>query len=177
MPPALDLCDSDPAFVVPSPDRRIGANSALRLALAVAAAALLALAGCSADGIHSPQKFFPGSQLTGWDACDKSTGGAINTIVICASKGLLIDGVTEGYTINFALPSPSHVRIAVFDDRAALVKVLFDADEPATLQGTFRNPPVIWNFTDASGAKVKDGAYRLYFKAGDYLSTSDVVVP
>lgn len=132
--------------------------------------------GCSADGIHSTQQFFPGSELTSWDACDKfATTG--DHIAVCATKGLLPDGVTEGYSIQFALPAPVHVRIAVFDSRAALVKVLFDADEPATVQGYFRTPPIEWDFTDANGVLVKPGQYRLYFKAEQYLSTSDVVYP
>ncbi|HEX7079358.1 MAG TPA: hypothetical protein VF363_13120 [Candidatus Eisenbacteria bacterium] len=81
------------------------------------------------------------------------------------------------YSIQFALPAPAHVRIAVFDSRAALVKVLFDSDEPATVAGYFRTPPIEWDFTDAHGALVKPGPYRLYFKAEDYTSTSDVVYP
>ncbi|MGE5177159.1 MAG: hypothetical protein ACM3JJ_12400 [Hyphomicrobiales bacterium] len=142
----------------------------------LAAVAALAIAGCSADGIHTTQKFFPGSQLTAWNACDKFAGGG-NQIAICAAKGLLTDGVTQGYTIQFTLPEPVHVRIAVFDDRARLLKVLLDSDESATLQGQFRTPPVVWDFTDANGVRVKDGDYRLYFKADTYLSTSDVTVP
>lgn len=134
------------------------------------------MAGCGAEGIHYPQKFFPGSQLTSWDSCDKF-GGSGTGIAVCASKGLLPDGFTPGYSIQFGIPTAAHVRIAAFDDRARLVKVLLDSDEPATLPGFFRTPPVEWDFTDANGVRVKDGQYRLYFKAGDYTSTSDVVVP
>lgn len=68
------------------------------------------------------------------------------------------------------------MRIAVFDEHAALVKVVFDADEPATLSGTFRTPPVPWDYTDAQGRRVPDGPYRLYFQSGDFISTSDVTV-
>jgi hypothetical protein len=56
------------------------------------------------------------------------------------------------------------------------VKVLFDAEEPATLAGQLRSPPIIWDFTDAEGKRVPDGDYRLYFESGDFLSTSDVTV-
>jgi hypothetical protein len=54
--------------------------------------------------------------------------------------------------------------------------VLLDAEEPASLPGEFRSPPVIWNFTDESGARVPDGDYRVYFSATDFQSTSDVAV-
>ncbi len=65
----------------------------------------------------------------------------------------------------------------MFDSQAALVKTLLDADEPATLPGQFRLPPISWDFTDANGQPVGSGDYRLYFKAGDIVSTSDVQVP
>lgn len=80
------------------------------------------------------------------------------------------------YNIQFALPSPAHIRVAVFNDRAELVKVIFDQDEPATLQGSFRIPPLSWDFTDASGHRVPAGDYRIYFQTGQITSTSDVAV-
>lgn len=147
-------------------------STTLRQWLAVAA---IALVGCSADGIHSPQKFFPGSTLTSWDECSKF-GVTGNTIAICATTGTLPGHSTSSYNVNFFIPSPAHVKIAVFDEHAALVKVVFDADEPATLSGTFRVPPVPWDYTDAAGRRVPDGPYRLYFQAGTFVSTSDVTV-
>jgi hypothetical protein len=68
------------------------------------------------------------------------------------------------------------VTIGVFDTHAKLVKYLLDDDEPATLPGQFRQPPVVWDFTDDSGHRVPDGDYRVYFQSGEFLSTSDVVV-
>ena len=68
------------------------------------------------------------------------------------------------------------MRIVVFNAHAALVKALFDADEPATLPGQLRAPPIIWDFTDDEGNRVPDGDYRLYFESGDFLSTSDVTI-
>lgn len=168
-PPKPLLCDSE----VLVPRRRIGARSKLRTLLVIAA---LALTGCSSDGIHSPQKFFPGSQLTAWDDCSKF-GQAGNTVAICASVGLLPGASGPSYNIQFALPSTAHVRIAVFNENAALLKVLFEGDEPPTIPGSFRVPPISWDFTDAHGAPVKPGNYRLYFQADDFVSTSDVEVP
>jgi hypothetical protein len=68
------------------------------------------------------------------------------------------------------------VTIGVFDAHAKLLKVLLDDDEPATLPGQFRQPPIVWDFTDDSGHRVPDGDYRVYFQSGEFLSTSDVVV-
>lgn len=56
------------------------------------------------------------------------------------------------------------------------MKVLLNDDEPATLPGEFRQPPIVWDFTDEAGARVPDGDYRVYFQSDTFLSTSDVVV-
>jgi hypothetical protein len=165
------LCDSE----VPVPRSRIRSALQLRTQLAVVAL-VLALAGCSSDGIHSPQKFFPGSERTAWNDCGKFTESG-NSIAICANTAVLPGATSASYNIQFALPSAEHVRIAVFDENAALVKVLFDADEPPTFPGSFRVPPISWDYTDAHGVHVPPGDYRLYFQAGDFVSTSDLEVP
>jgi len=97
-------------------------------------------------------------------------------IQICATTGILPTQTQPSYNIQFALPNAAHVRLAVFDSKAALVKLLLDSDEPATLPGFFRIPPVAWNFTDADGKRVPDGDYRVYFESGVFTSTSDVEV-
>jgi hypothetical protein len=137
--------------------------------------ATISLVGCSADGIYSPQKFFPGSERTSWDTCDKF-GVPGTDIKICASTGILPGQTEASFNIQFALPHDAHVRIAVFNSRAQLVRVLLDSDEPATLPGYFRTPPVPWNFTDKDGRRVGAGDYRVYFESEQFLSTSDVEV-
>jgi len=136
---------------------------------------LVALVGCTSEDIHAPQKFFPGSRLTNWDECSKF-GQVGNEVAICASTGLMPGATAPSYNIQFAIPAPAHVRIAVFDEHAKLIKILLDQDEPATLQGAFRLPPVSWDFNDASGHRVPEGDYRIYFQTGDFTSTSDVAV-
>ncbi|MEK7347674.1 MAG: hypothetical protein AABZ94_02260 [Candidatus Eisenbacteria bacterium] len=138
--------------------------------------ACFALVGCNSDAIHGRQAFFPGSTLTSWTACEKFSGIS-DVIRICASAGLLPGATQQTYNISFSLPNDAHVLIAVFDNHAALVKGLFNADEPATLPGFFRQPPIAWDFTDAKGVRVPAGSYRLYFKSGSFQSTSDVEVP
>jgi len=136
---------------------------------------VVALVGCSADAIHSPQKFFPGSRRTSWDACSKITQTG-NEVVICADIGTLPGDTAPSYVINFFIPAPERVRIAIFNEHAELVRVLFDADEPATLVGTFRSPPISWDFTDRAGDRVAAGDYRIYFQAGAFVSTADLAV-
>jgi len=135
----------------------------------------LALVGCNSNPIHARQPFFPGSELTSWSACGKFTGVS-SDITICAGVGLLPNGTVPTYNISFSLPNDARVLIAVFDGSAKLVKVLLDQDELATLPGFFRQPPVAWDFKDAAGKGVPAGTYRVYFKSGDFQSTSDVVV-
>jgi len=165
------ILSSEPTFPT-SPTCRTGAVISLRSLLILT---LVALVGCTSEDIHAPQKFFPGSRLTNWDECSKF-GEVGNEVAICASTGLIPGAASPSYNIQFALPAPVHVRIAAFDEHAKMVKLLLDQDEPATLQGQFRQPPVSWDFTDESGHRVPEGDYRLYFQAGDFTSTSDVPV-
>jgi len=138
---------------------------------------MLAAAGCGAEGIHDPQNFFPGSSPTNWDSCDKFGGGTSDQILICASTGLEPGETSTSYNINFFMPNAGHVLIAAFNSHAARVRTLLNDDEPATLPGQFRTPPVIWDFTDDSGKPVPAGHYRVYFQSGDFISSSDVETP
>lgn len=135
------------------------------------------LVGCSADNVHSPLEFFPGSQRTSWEDCGKFGGGG-NLVQVCAAFANAPGTTTPtSYSISFYLPSPLEVRIVVFDAHGALVKVLLNSFEPATL-GQFRLPPVDWDLTDSRGVRVPGGNYRVYMKAGDiFLSSSDVALP
>lgn len=141
------------------------------------AVALFVLAGCSSDDLNSALAFFPGAERNSWSACDKfgSTGGEVQ---ICAT--FVVDPNTNratSYSISFYVPRTLHVRIAAFDSHGALMKVLLDGEEMATI-GQYRTPPVAWDFTDSHGARVPPGDYRCYFSAGeDFISFSDVEVP
>jgi hypothetical protein len=97
-------------------------------------------------------------------------------VQVCAVTGMLPGQTQPSYIIQFSLPHEARVRIAVFDSKAALVKVLLDGDEPATLPGFFRVPPISWDYTDAAGHRVRAGDYRVYFESEEFLSTSDVEV-
>jgi len=139
--------------------------------------AAAALAGCSAENVDAPLAFFPGSLRTSWADCGKFGAGG-SEIQVCA--GIINQPGTNtpaSYSISFFLPSPADVRIMVFDAHGALIKVLLNDAEPATIGG-FRTPPVEWDLTDSHGARVPGGDYRVYMKAGEsFLSSSDVTLP
>lgn len=146
-------------------------NVRLLILLAVAA-----LPGCSADEVHSPLDFFPAGERASWSECQKF-GTPGSGIGVCATYITSPSStVPTAYSISFFLPGSGHVRLAVFDSHAALVKVLLDQDEPGTI-GAYRVPPIVWNFTDAKGNRVPKGDYRCYFSSGDLISFSDVEVP
>ncbi len=147
----------------------------LRVLVVLCLAALVV--GCSADNVDSPLEFFPGSQRTTWEDCGKFGGGG-NDIQVCAAMFNQYGTTTPSfYSISFFLPTPSDVFIAVFDAHGALVKVLLNDPEPATI-GPFRQPPVEWDLTDAQGHRVPGGDYRIYMRVGEtFLSSSDVELP
>lgn len=137
---------------------------------------LAAFAGCTNDPIYGPQKFFPGSDLRSWSYCDKF-GPKGPEPQVCAGYYTLPGASQETYLISFYIPNDRHVTLAVYNESADLVKVLLDQDEPGNLPGFYREPPVEWDFTNAVGGRVLPGHYRIYLRAGDFLTASDLEVP
>jgi hypothetical protein len=151
----------------------------LRVCPRVAALALLlSLVGCSSDAVYGPQTFFPGSTRTSWDNCQKFTNPS-PVPQVCAGftlPGGGLDLTPINYAISYYLPEPAYVRISVFNAKGALVTLLLQGSEPAgDLQQNW--PTVIWDFTDAAGVRVATGEYRIYFRADNYVTSSDVAVP
>jgi hypothetical protein len=142
--------------------------------LAVLAAALL-LAGCSSDNLYDPQKFFPGRDRHGWEDCSDKFGPNGTGIQICAFY-FPNPLAPTAYAMSYHIPNDEHVRLSVYDQHAVLYQVLLDQDQLANLPEV--SYPITWVFTDAVGRKiVPSGNYRLYFRAGDFVSSSDVTVP
>jgi hypothetical protein len=144
----------------------------------LALALLIALAGCSSDAVYGPQKFFPGSNLHSWADCQKFAGAGPD-VQVCAGFTYLSGGLDltpQSYVISYYVASDEYVRIAVFDSRGARVRILLDQEEPAVdpLQNW---PTVTWDFTDGAGRRLPPGEYRVYFRAGSFVSSSDVEVP
>jgi hypothetical protein len=175
--PTLSSRPSSPRRAFPLTVTIVGRTGSRLLKRVSISIALALLAGCSADDLNSRLTFFPGAERASWSACDKF-GPVGNDVQLCAT--FVVDPNTNrstAYSISFYVPRTLHVRLAVFDAHGALVKVLLDGEESATI-GQYRTPPVVWDFTDSNGARVSSGNYRCYFSAGpDYLSFSDVVVP
>jgi len=138
---------------------------------------LLVASGCSSDAIYGPQTFFPGGNRHSWSDCEKFASGSAD-VQICAGYSYLpggIDLTPQSYVISYYIASDQHVLLSVFDSRGALVRTLIDQDQSAVPQGSWLN--FDWKFTDGAGTRVPPGDYRLYFRAGDFVSSSDVTVP
>ncbi|HMI30591.1 MAG TPA: hypothetical protein VK527_02550 [Candidatus Limnocylindrales bacterium] len=131
--------------------------------------------GCSADNVYSPLAFFPGSERTSWADCNKFiTPG--NEVLVCAGLTNQLGTGIPVYSISFYLPRTLDVYIAVYDSHGAMVRLLLNAEEAATI-GQFRTPPIEWDLKDSSGNRVPGGDYRVYMKAGDqFLSSSDLAL-
>ncbi len=138
--------------------------------------AVLLVGGCSSDNIYDPQKFFPGHNPHGWSDCEDKFGPVGTGIQICASYFYPPGSIApSSYAMSYHIPNDEHVRLAVYDEHALLVKVLIDQDRLANLP--LDSYPIDWDFTDADGNRVPSGDYRLYFRAGEFVSSSDVEVP
>lgn len=147
------------------------------LARLAAPVLLLVISGCSSDAIYGPQTFFPGSNLHSWSDCEKFNSGTAN-VQVCAGYTYLpggLDLTPQSYVISYYVANDEHVHLAAFDARGALVRTLIDQDVPAVPYGSWLT--ITWNFTNDAGVRVPSGDYRLYFRAGDFTSSSDVTVP
>jgi hypothetical protein len=150
------------------------ASRARLLALALS----ILLAGCSSDAVYGPQKYFPGNNRHSWNDCQKFLDVGPD-VQVCAAFTYLqggLDLTPQSYVISYFVARDEYVRLSVFDGRGALVKKLVDGPVAAVIPGQ-NWPTVTWDFTDESGMRVASGDYRAYFRAGDYISSSDVEVP
>jgi hypothetical protein len=144
----------------------------------VALALLILLVGCSSDAIYGPQKYFPGSNRHSWDDCQKFIGAGPD-VQVCAGYTYLqggLDLTPQSYVVSYYVARDEYVRISVFDERGALVRKLLDQPVSAVVPGQ-NWPTVTWDFTDAAGIRLASGDYRVYLRAGDYVTSSDVEVP
>lgn len=72
--------------------------------------------------------------------------------------------------IRFALPSPGHVRLGVYDASGRLVRRLADRQYPAGYH------QVRWNGRTESGARAAAGVYFLRLTSGAFTATSKITV-
>jgi len=73
-------------------------------------------------------------------------------------------------TIAFALKTPEHVRLEIFNVRGQVVRVLVDAALPT---GHHR---VVWNGRDDKGLPVSSGVYYYRMRAASYIGTRKMLL-
>ena len=73
-------------------------------------------------------------------------------------------------TVKFALTSPQHVRVAIFDVRGSLVRRLADQSMPSGEHS------LVWNGLDDRGATTSSGIYFVRLIAGSTVETRKVVM-
>jgi hypothetical protein len=73
-------------------------------------------------------------------------------------------------TVSYTVPSPGAVRVAVYDTRGALVKMLFEGDHAA---GSYT---IQWNGRDKSGAAVISGVYFARIEHNGAIKTGKMLV-
>jgi len=72
--------------------------------------------------------------------------------------------------IEYSLPGPSDVNLAVFDVQGRKVRVLVDGQQDAGIK------VVTWNGCDENGSRVSSGVYFYRLQAGDYAETKKMVL-
>jgi len=72
--------------------------------------------------------------------------------------------------LRFALPTPTRVRLAIYDVRGRLVTTLVDGPEPAGWH------PIAWTRRDARGARVASGVYVAKLEALGAIRTQKLVL-
>ena len=72
--------------------------------------------------------------------------------------------------IQFGLPRPSHVNLAIHDLSGRLIRILFEGKRRA---GIYR---VHWNGRDQSGEEVSSGIYFYRLEVGDFTATRKLIL-
>lgn len=73
-------------------------------------------------------------------------------------------------SIEYAVPTRSHVNVEIFNLLGQHVRTLVDEMKSA---GTYK---IEWDGTDAAGKSVSTGVYLYRFKAGDYVETKKMLM-
>jgi hypothetical protein len=73
-------------------------------------------------------------------------------------------------TLSFALPSASHVQLAVYDVKGHLVATLLDEDRGPGVH------EIVWDGRDGKGQPVASGVYLYRIKAGSFSETRRMVL-
>ncbi|HNT52599.1 MAG TPA: carboxypeptidase regulatory-like domain-containing protein, partial [Candidatus Syntrophosphaera sp.] len=73
-------------------------------------------------------------------------------------------------TISYALKSPGHMRLEIYNSRGQRVRILIDALQPSGFHD------VVWNGRDDAGQAVASGVYYCRMRCGEYQSTRKMLL-
>jgi len=73
-------------------------------------------------------------------------------------------------SIEYSIPSKSHVTIEVLNILGRRVAILVDEEKAA---GNYR---IVWDGVDANGVRVSSGIYLYHFRAGDYVESKKMMM-
>jgi hypothetical protein len=74
------------------------------------------------------------------------------------------------FCIEYVLREEADVALSVYSQKGEKIKTLVRARQTALTRS------VNWDLTDDDGRGVVDGTYRVFFKAGEYVTHGDVIV-
>jgi len=142
------------------------------------------LCSCDKENLIDPPDFFQSADtyIAGdpdfWSECDHPCGSFApppqsisapppnGDILICTGPN-----PTSGpICIEYVLRTEADVAMSVYSQKGEKLKTLVRSRQSALTRSTE------WDLTDDSGREVANGTYRVFFKAGDYVTHGDVIV-
>lgn len=144
----------------------------------------LMLCSCDNENLIDPPNFFESadSYSSGdpdfWPQCTHTCGTPAlpphsnaapppgDEILICTGPTPTPGPICLEYTLH----SQADVAIAVYSQKGEKIKTLVRERQFAVTYSC------MWDLTDDSGRGVTNGTYRVFFKAGDYVTHGDIIV-
>jgi hypothetical protein len=133
------------------------------LAAAVLLAAMVVVySGCVDSTLLDPLPFFettPATLIT----TDCGSKGDETGLFICADVNQTLG---DPVTLTYFIPGlgETEVTLLVYDTRGTIVRTLLRDTT------SVHSAAIVWDLTDAGGAPVPRGDYRVYFKAGTFTA-------
>ncbi|UCF79621.1 MAG: hypothetical protein JSW03_05105 [Candidatus Eiseniibacteriota bacterium] len=143
-----------------------------------------ALCSCEKENLIDPPDFFESADSYDagspdfWPVCPYSCGDLVPSpeaqaapppggdIYICTGPN-----PTSGpFCVEYTLRAEADVAMSVYSQKGEKINSLVRENQlPLTYSRT-------WDLTDEDGRQVPNGTYRVFFKAGDYVTHGDVIV-
>ncbi len=143
----------------------------------------LLLCSCEKENLIDPPDFFESAKSYSsanpdfWSECDHGCGLFTpaslpaapppgGSVFICTGPN-----PTSGpFCIEYTIQSEEDVAMSVYSQKGEKLRTLVRARQSALTHSAS------WDLTDDSGREVPNGTYRVFFKAGDYVTHGDVIV-